>query len=256
MKIVLFVNQNKDPEGLVTKAAMSVLAEAGVSCVVFDGDESVFDGAYAALSLGGDGTLLRCAKAAFLHGAAVLGIHLGHTGYLAHIDPDNLGRLKDIASFKMKKRPVLQMENGIAVNDFTFSRGMTVQTVSLDIGVDGRPLGSFLGDGVIISTPTGSTGYALSAGGPVVDPDLNATLITPICAHTSHAHAFVIAPDRVVTVTPSFTERRHIYLSADGCAPRRLEQDERIEIRVSNHPLLCLEPDEHSFIDNVRLHRL
>jgi NAD+ kinase len=142
------------------------------------------------------------------------------------------------------------------VNDFTFSRGMEVQTVSLELEVDGHMLGSFLGDGVIISSATGSTGYALSAGGPVVDPCLNGILVTPICAHTSHSHAFVLAPERVLTVAPSHAEQRRIYLSADGGEPRRLKPGERVEIRVSKTPLRCLEPEGHNFFDNVRIHRL
>jgi NAD+ kinase len=256
MRVVIFTNRQKDPGGAVTGAVVEVLTGSGVECDVFGGDEAVFKGAYAALSLGGDGTFLRCAKYAAPRGVAVLGIHLGHTGYLSRIKPDGLDELRSLASFKVRERSMLESSDYVAVNDFTFSRGMAVQTVSLELEVDGHALGSFLGDGVVISSATGSTGYALSAGGPVVDPNLSALLVTPICAHTSRPRAFVLAPDRVLTVAPSNAERRHIYISADGGEPRRMLSGERVEIRVSKQPLLCLEPERHNFFDNVRIHRL
>ena len=256
MKIVIFTNKLKDPDLTVTRAAEGVLRETGAECALFEEDPAVFNGAYAALSLGGDGTFLRCAQYAAPRGVAVLGVHLGHTGYLSRIHPERLEELKDIASFAVRERSVLESAGRIAINDFTFSRGMAVQTVSLEIDVNGHPLGSFLGDGVIISSATGSTGYAMSAGGPVIDPRLAAMLVTPICAHTSRTHSFVLAPGRTVTVAPSYTERRQIYLSADGGEPRRLEPGERIAIRVPDKPLLCLVPKGHNFFDNVRIHRL
>jgi NAD+ kinase len=263
MKIILFTNMSKDPDLTVTAAAEAVLLGAGAECVRFEGDEGVFDGAYAALSLGGDGTFLHCAQIAAPRGVAVLGVHLGHTGYLSRIHPERLEELSRLQSFKVKKRTLLQAKltvggegNLTAVNDFVFSRGMTVQTVSLEISVDGHPLGSFLGDGVIVSTAIGSTGYALSAGGPVADPELNALVVTPICAHTSRAHAFILSPGRTLSISPSHTERRKIYLSADGGEPRRLEPGESADIRVSDTTLLCLEPNERDFFENVRIHRL
>jgi NAD+ kinase len=256
MKIVIFTNLNKDPEGKVMGAAGAVLRGAGAECVFYEGCEDVFDGAYAALSIGGDGTFLRCAQYAVPRGAAVLGVHLGHTGYLARIHPEELDKLRYIASFSVRERSILEAEGRIAVNDFTFSRGLAAQAVSLEMEADGRPLGSFLGDGVVVSSPTGSTGYALSAGGPVVDPRVGAVIVTPVCAHTPRAHAFVLAPERTLTVIPSQLERRPVYLSADGGEPRLLKTGERIEIRVSKLPLRCLEPEGYDFFDTVRIHRL
>jgi NAD+ kinase len=256
MRIIIFANANKDPGGKVTAEAEAILRQAGLDCVLFSGDLGVFEGAYAAVSVGGDGTFLRCAKYAVPRGVAILGIHLGHTGYLARVRPDDLAGLKNIMSFAVKERSVLESDGCIAVNDFTFTRGMDVQTVSLELEADGRPLGSFLGDGVIISSSTGSTGYAMSAGGPVVDPSVSAIMVTPVCAHTSRSHTFVLAPERVLSVRPSQTERRPVFISADGDAPRLLGTDECITIRISKLPLKCLEPDEHDFFDNVRIHRL
>ncbi|MDR0325621.1 MAG: NAD(+)/NADH kinase [Oscillospiraceae bacterium] len=265
MKIVIFTNRHKDPGFAVTRAAEAFLREAGADCLLYEGDESVFDGAYAALSLGGDGTFLRCAKLTMPRGVPILGVHLGHTGYLSRIRPEGLENLRHIASFPVRERSALEasiMNGGnevqmiTAVNDFVFSRGMAVQTVSLDLEADGHALGSFLGDGVIVSTALGSTGYALSAGGPVIDPRLDILLVTPICSHTSRTHSFVLASKRTLSVAPSHAERRHIYLSADGGKPRQLEPGESVTVRASDRALLCLEPEGHRFFDNVRIHRL
>ena len=264
MKVVLFSNSYNDPNLTVTAAAETILREAGAECHRFTGDESIFDGAYAALSFGGDGTFLRCAKIALPRRVAVLGVCLGHTGYLSRIQPERLDNLRNLHTFPLRERAVLQArllggereESLTAVNDLVFSRGMEVQTVSLEISVDGEPLGSFLGDGVIVSTAIGSTGYALSAGGPATDPELNAFLVTPICAHTSRSHPFVFSAGRTLCVTPSQTERRKIYLSADGGEPCRLRPGHSAEIRVSDIPLICLEPNEHDFFESIRIHRL
>jgi NAD+ kinase len=272
MKIVLFTNNNKDTDGKVTAAASAVLRGAGTEPVIFDGCGSVFDGAYAALSVGGDGTFLRCAQYAAPRGVAVLGVHMGHTGYLARIRPEELDALSQIKTFAVRERSMLETGCGVsstghangpcntgallAINDFTFSRGLAAQTVALELEADGHTLGSFLGDGVIVSSATGSTGYTLAAGGPVVDPCVNAIIVTPICAHILRTHAFVLAPERVLTVIPSQAERRPVYLSADGNEPRRLPEGARIDIRVSEKTLRCLEPEGNNFFENVRIHRL
>jgi NAD+ kinase len=256
MRAVLFTNKNKDTDGIVRKSVMGILNDSGLECSVYNGDADIFNGAYAAVSIGGDGTFLRCAKYAVPRGVAVIGVHMGHTGYLSHINPDKLELLRGIASFNVCERSVLVSEGKIAVNDIVFSRGTEIQAISLELEADGQPLGSFLGDGVIISSATGSTGYALSAGGPVVDPAIGAMVVTPVCAHTSRAHSFVIAPGRVLTVAPSNTERRPVYLTADGGETRKMEPGERVEVRISKQPLRCLEPDGHSFFQKVRIHRL
>ncbi len=266
MMVVIFTNRDKDPELRVTEKVTAVLNAEGIVCAPYSDDSGVFENADAVLSLGGDGTFLRCAKLALPHGVPVLGVCLGHTGFLSRIDPDNLDILRSIAGFPVAERSVLEanvLREGshtegsfLAVNDVVFSRGAAVQTVSLEIEADGTALGSFLGDGVIVSTATGSTGYAFSAGGPVVDPLLSCMLVTPICAHASRDHAFVLAPSRILTVKPSYTESRQIFFSADGETPMRLEEGEAVELRMSGMVLRCLEPEGRHFFDNVRIHRL
>ncbi|MDR1669159.1 MAG: NAD(+)/NADH kinase [Oscillospiraceae bacterium] len=265
MKTLLFTNKDKDPGLAVTERVKEILRAEGIQCALFNGEPGAFENADAVLSLGGDGTFLRCAKLSLPHGVPVLGIGLGHTGFLSRIDPDNLEVLRGLAHFPVAERSVLEariMRDGetvrscLAVNDAVFSRGAAVQTVSLSLEADGTALGSFLGDGVIVSTATGSTGYAFSAGGPVADPALSCMLITPICAHASRDHAFVMSPGRVLTIKPSYAERRQIFISTDGEEPARLEPGDTAELRISGMVLRCLEPEENRFFDNVRIYRL
>ena len=259
MKIVLFTNKNKDSELSVTARASEILREAGIESALYLGDPAVFEDAYAALSFGGDGTFLRCAKLAVRYGAAVLGVHMGHTGFLCRSNPDRLEELRGIASFGFTDRALLEVrlaghEDALAVNDAVFHRGGIAQTVSLDIKVDGSSIGSFMGDGTIVSTATGSTGYSFSAGGPVIDPALPVMLVTPVCAHASRGHSFVLTPGRVLTVTPSFTEHRKVYCSIDGKEPVLLKG--AAEIRISKSVMRYLEPPGSGFFDTVRIHRI
>ncbi len=265
MKAVLFTNKEKDPDLRVTKKIRDILRSENISCADYEGNPEVFDDADAVLSLGGDGTFLRCAKLALPCGVPVLGVCLGHTGFLSRVSPDNLDVLRGLAGFPVAERSVLEarvlrgsevVRSVLTVNDAVFSRGAAVQTVSVDIEADGVTLGSFLGDGVIVSTATGSTGYAFSAGGPVADPLLSCMLVTPICAHASRNHAFVLSPDRTLIIKPSHAERRHIFFSADGEEPTRLDEGEAVELRISEMTLRCLEPEGSHFFDNARIHRL
>ena len=277
--IVLFPNAQRDRDYAVTLRAAALLQKEGFACVSAGAaplpgtpvlsDAKAFEGAFAALCFGGDGTLLRCAKMAVAHGVPVLGVNLGHTGFLTQVSPDSLDELRMLAAgeFTVQERMTLEatlangdeiLSKGLAVNDIVVSRGMAVQTISLDIEADGRRLGSFLGDGVIVSSPTGSTGYALSSGGPVLDPGLDAILVTPICAHTSYAHSFVLSPGRSLRVVATHAARRDTFLSVDGGAPVRIAPGQAVGISRSKPAMRMLVLDGHTFFDNVRtrIHRM
>lgn len=143
------------------------------------------------ISLGGDGTLLRGAQYALKWDAALLGINLGRVGFLTEVETDSLqASLSDVmaGNYTLEERPVLQVRSGdstwYAVNDVVVSRGGYDRLITLDALVDGESSGRYVADGVVVATPTGSTGYSLSAGGPIVSPKVDCMVITPICAHT------------------------------------------------------------------------
>lgn len=271
-KIVIFPNADRDPGLSVTQSACRILSEAGCDCVCLSEpkvpglpaqpEAEAFSGAAAILCLGGDGTILRGARRAAAYGVPVLGVNLGHTGFLAAVSPEELDALSALARpFDTVKRMMLEVSlhrqgrevfSDMALNDAVFTRGLAAQTISLDFDVDGQPMGSFLGDGLIVSTAVGSTGYALSAGGPIVEPELPLILLTPICAHTPYAHSYIFSPERVITVSSERFADRAAYFSVDGGSSVPLLAGDRVKISRAEHTALFVIRPGHSFFDNLK----
>lgn len=179
----------------------------------------------AVVTVGGDGTMLHAAKECARHGLPVLGINLGRTGFLATCELDEMEKkLHKLAAgeFSVEHRALLQAEctgaDGplIALNDLVVYSGHRRQTVDLDILCDGLPVSNCRGDGVILATPTGSTAYSLSAGGPILDARIRGLVVTSICAHSLQRPAIVFAADRRITVRPGADQRGPILISSDG----------------------------------------
>lgn len=179
----------------------------------------------AVVTVGGDGTMLHAAKECSRHGLPVLGINLGRTGFLATCELDEMEqKLHKLAAgeFSVEHRALLQAEctgaDGplIALNDLVVYSGHRRQTVDLDILCDGLPVSNCRGDGVILATPTGSTAYSLSAGGPILDARIRGLVVTSICAHSLQRPAIVFAADRRITVRPGADQRGPILISSDG----------------------------------------
>lgn len=196
------------PDGAVCLAGAQALAQAD-----------------AVVTVGGDGTMLHAAKECARHGLPVLGINLGRTGFLATCELDEMEqKLHRLASgeFSVEHRALLQAEctgaGGplIALNDLVVYSGHRRQTVDLDILCDGLPVSNCRGDGVILATPTGSTAYSLSAGGPILDARIRGLVVTSICAHSLQRPAIVFAADRRITVRPGADQRGPILISSDG----------------------------------------
>jgi len=164
------------------------------------------------IALGGDGTILRGAELAHPHGCPVLGVNLGHVGFLAEAEREQLADVAKAVVAKtwvVEERPLLRARimradgtetTGWAVNDVALERVGTGRMIELGLSVDGRKLSSWGADGVVVSTPTGSTAYAFSAGGPIIWPDVEALLIVPVSAHALFAKPLVVSPKSEVTI--------------------------------------------------------
>lgn len=271
--IVLVPNPQRDHGFEVTLKTAKLLQEENFTCITTEKSavpglpalptKEAFAGAFAAICFGGDGTLIHCAKTAALYDVPVMGVNMGHTGFLTYLSPDSLDKLRMLkrGQYSIQERMALEatvrkdgqvLSNQISVNDIVISRGMVVQTISLEVKTETHSLGSFLGDGVIISAATGSTGYALSSGGPVIDPDLDAMLVTPICAHTTYAHPFVLSPEHVLNIHATHAAHRDTYLSIDGETPVRIEPGQIVEVSRSRVIVRMLMLDGNSFFDQVR----
>lgn len=181
-------------------------------------DEANFaDGLALCLSLGGDGTMLRAARLVASHGVPLLGVNAGRLGYLAEIDPEHLGETLDnwdAGRLGTEQRMLLEVSfegatpvgpdpvtSTFALNEVVLERAESGHTVSVSASIGGRYFTRYLADGLIIATPTGSTAYSLSAGGPIVEPDFEALVLSPVAAHMVFDRSLVLAPTTEVRLT-------------------------------------------------------
>lgn len=179
------------------------------------------------IAIGGDGTIIHAAKHAVKHGLPVLGVNAGRMGFLAQLELGGIGRLRRIATgdFRVCERMMVEAhamtENGVqafvALNDIVLTKADLARIVDIEVACGGRVVSEYHADGVIFSSPTGSTAYALSAGGPVVDPSLNCLSMTPICPHSLFSRSVLFSADKVLTARAKhINTQNELYLSADG----------------------------------------
>lgn len=200
-----------------------------------------------AISLGGDGTLLRAAKALASYGVPVLGVNTGHLGFLTEVEWSEpvppLAEFLDNASMveerMMLRATVLRHGQAVfaedALNDAVVARGMLARMVHFSAEVGGIPVADYAADGVIVATPTGSTAYSLSAGGPILHPHLQVLLLTPICPHTFNARSLVLPGNDAITLRLSNPEE--VYLTVDGHLGHRFQAGD--ELRVERAPAVA-----------------
>ena len=271
-RIVLLPNESRD-EGLVcTKELRKMLSDHGHDVVISPvyGDtpciegvpmEKAIVGADLLVSLGGDGTILHLAPRIMTYKIPLVGVNLGHKGFLTELDRSTMGRLVDAAEGKYEIVPRLMLDVEIlragrrifkdtAINEALISG--IVQNVRLTALGDGERILNFSGDGIIVASPTGSTAYSMSAGGPLVEPDAENIILTPICAHMLAARSFVLTADRVVTVCPQDVgpDKRCI-LSVDGRGMTDLQKDDQVVVKKSNYKLLMAHMGLKSFYETA-----
>ena len=190
------------------------------------------------LSFGGDGTLLRCVREVASAATPILGVNLGGLGYLAEFSIPELYRWTDAliaGKFETQERLVLQAEKSggntkplLALNDFVFDRGEHSRAIRLRTSIDGEYLNTYTADGLILATPTGSTGYSLSAGGPILEPTLDAIILIPTSPHTLAHRPMVVRADRILTIETELDQKAHVM--ADGVYIDTIEYGEHMTI--------------------------
>lgn len=200
-------------------------------------------GSACAVAVGGDGTIMHVAKAAAGTGCPVLGINGGHLGFLAGLEEHELDQLTLLTEgrFITEERTMLDVtvysgdrsRHFPALNEAVISRGELSQQVEIRVTDRGQEILSCRGDGVIAATPTGSTAYSLSAGGPVVDPAVRCLLLTPICPHTVAPRAHVLPAEAELTVTAASLSGAVAVLTVDGEKSVAVGAQDRVEIRQS-----------------------
>lgn len=210
--------------------------------------------------IGGDGTILAVVRQLGGKPLPILGINLGTKGFMTALEPEELARISvafrnDVPiSLRMMVDVTLirggkTVLNDTALNDVVIhGYGECIQPTAW---ADGKKMFSFSGDGLVIATPTGSTGYSMSAGGPIVEPNARAILLTPICAHTMTAKPFVLSPERAVRVLTEKLTGRRAYLAVDGYQVADLESGDLLELNVSEKNVCMIELSQRSFFERL-----
>jgi NAD+ kinase len=212
-----------------------------------------------AVVLGGDGTILRAAQAIRGSSVPLLGVNLGHVGFLAQIGRPTIAELATAIiakNYKSERRMVLQyrieragqaIAHGWALNEVTIERSSEAM-VELLVQIDHRPLSRWGCDGIICATPTGSTAYAFSAGGPIVWPEVEALVLLPLAAHALFSRPMVISPESIIAVD---IESEEATLSADGLRKFQLVENDRVILTSDNSPINLAQIDPALFTDRL-----
>ena len=280
-RVILSPNPYRDKQFQTLREATTVLKSAGIEtrvCLPFEVDRTYdlpkdirfsrmdreLPNADMVVCFGGDGTLLHMAKTATRQGIPVLGVNIGTMGFMAELESSELSELARISTgdYTIDNRMMLDVTvqrdrdiifHDICLNDIAITKGAVARIVHLEVKCDGVQAMECGGDGIIVATPTGSTAYSLSAGGPIVEPDAHSILVTPICAHDVASRCIVSSDKRTITVTMTQNARRNAYLSVDGGKALRMNMGDVATIRKSNLCTKLVRLKERSFFDVVNM---
>ncbi len=255
--ILLLVNASREEAKGAAETISKILVAAGIK--IFTPADSDIAHVEVVLVLGGDGTILRGAEFALKENIPLLGINLGHVGFMAEveaftfekvaqavIDKDYVLDPRMLLTFQVKRGKNI-IDQGWALNEISIERKSTTMA-ELFVQIDDRPLSRWGCDGIICATPTGSTAYAFSAGGPVLWPEVQAMVLLPIAAHALFAKPMVIAPTSTIGIT---IESSDASLSADALRKIELEKNDHIEITKNSNQVMLAHLKSTIFTDRL-----
>ena len=277
MKVVMTPNPYRDKQFKYAEQAKQILTESGVEvamCLPFDVDRDYelpqhltfselkkeIRDADMLICFGGDGTILHASKIATAHNIPVLGVNVGTMGFIAELEAGELELLRKLASgeYTLETRSMIDVTltsagqtvlRETALNDAVITKGAIARVIQLTVCCDGVEATNFSGDGLIICTPTGSTAYSMSAGGPIIEPSAKNLLITPICAHAMLAKSIVISPRRVISVKIGKIGRHNAFLSLDGGRAFRINTGDVITAKCSEKVTKLVRIKQTSFFE-------
>ena len=275
MKIVLIPNSNDKSEEIAYKF-IKVFTASGDKVVMplqfgekFSSDaeileqEACFTDADICIVLGGDGAVLHAGKTAALHSVPVLAVNTGRVGFLAALEGCDAECIYEkLGSVRSEKRTMLEVKvldadgkvcfSDFALNEAVISRGEISRIIEIALSVNGKEINSVRGDGLVISTPTGSTAYSMSAGGPIVSPEVSAITVTPICPYTLASRAMVLSDSAEISAYVFGLGERTAMLTVDGDAPYSLQEGMRVSVRRAEITMELLMSDEASFYGKIK----
>jgi NAD+ kinase len=274
-KIGIVVGKNKDIDYRETRLIAEKLLDKGLDVVVpskiksrLDIDVTETDSVYKdsdfIICVGGDGTFLKAARGAFPYKKPILGVNKGTVGFLAEVETGEIEMAIDrivSGDYHIQPRMVLEVKvirNGgsvyknIAINDAVVSRMALSRIIRLKVMMDGQFVDSYASDGVIVSTPTGSTGYSLSAGGPIVAPDMRLMLVSPICPHILYSRSFIIEDTKTITIGIAGSSEVDAILTLDGQEGFPIEPDDIVSVSASKDSVYFASVKQTNFYDILR----
>ena len=267
-RFFVVTNEGKDKDGRVTGRVKALLEKKGKTCILCEDEwkemtvDSMPKDIDCALVIGGDGTLIGVARLLEKE-VPILGINMGTLGYLTEVEVDRIEEsLDQILSghYMIEDRMMLDgvFEDGtenVALNDIVLSRKGNLRIIHFNVYVNGTLLNSYEADGIVISTPTGSTAYNLSAGGPIVEPTASLMVITPICSHALNASSIVLSAEDEVQIEIGEGRRgtdEEVYISFDGTDPREIATGQTVTIRRSAMITKLMKLSKVSFLEILR----
>jgi NAD+ kinase len=268
-RVLIIVNAEKEKAASLGARIAGTLEERGWEAVTFPlgpglpgkfpaGDFAI------ALSLGGDGTVLHAARALAPGGAPVLAVNLGGRGFLADTPPERwlpAFEAWERGEAHQSRRLMLgyallrggaEIADGCCVNDLVISASGIAKLIRLSVDGQGIRPGGYRADGLIFATPTGSTAYSAAAGGPILDPEMEALLLTPICPSSLSNRPLVLPPDEILTVKVEANQRSGVLLNVDGQETRPLEEGDEIRIFRSPFSAFLVATERRSFYNVLR----
>jgi NAD+ kinase len=275
--IAVIPNEKKDPFFEHTKNLINYLSDKNINiflneiykqkinnCVLkYTNEENLYQSCDLLIALGGDGTILRTASHAFGLDKPVIGVNLGTIGFMSEIEAHEIELFDKLFSgnFTIESRMMLDVEiikkdagvifTDSALNDAVVSHGSVARLIEIDLFCDGVKITHYRADGVIIATPTGSTAYSMSAGGPIIDPNIACLCVTPICSHSLINRPVIFSHDSVLEIKNRNVEP-DAYLSIDGRVNLQLDKSDIVRIRKSQHTTKLISVKNHGFFEVIR----
>lgn len=262
MKIGLIVNTDKSQAEICGRQIMELLLQNGAeislnislkellqteyskSIAFYDTDEDVIASSDMAITVGGDGTIIHNAKYAAQYSKPLIGVNMGRIGFVAGLEYYEIQELKKLLSgnYKTQRRMLLNVElkrgdtiqRFLAVNEAAITRDILKPIIDISVSLNSERIITYRADGMIFATPTGSTAYSFSSGGPVIEPDMDCILLTPICPHALSSRQVVFSADSVLTATVDNNELCRSFLVVDGQTSVELMQGDTISITKSD----------------------
>ena len=274
LRIFLIPNMDKEGAALYTSQIADKLHSLGCICYADDYNAGSFESEHISfvpfdsvmpeidvvVTLGGDGTIIRSCKRAMPYQTLILGINIGRLGFLADLEVHQLDLLENLVTgeYRVDQRTMLHAEvekdgtlhHFYALNDVTVTTGGYIKIVDLEVYCNDRLSTTYRADGVILSTPTGSTGYAMSAGGPIIDPAIDTIGLTPICPHSLFSRTILFAPDNVLTVrSKEINNSANVVLCIDGESVMTLTGQDSVKVTKASNTMGFISLTGNNFCD-------